>query len=367
MDIGELVLNQTEDGSTVTFDIEESKIQLEPWVKEILITAANPYYQEEFVPHVMNTFSIDGYKYGKFIKPIRRKLNVSDTNPMFAALCIALKNDLVSTEEILDGKNMEEELLRFKVRIRRLTRTDKGIMAEIYNYAIEHHGVAYGEISEISQYGYGFRGSKNLGISNHAQLAFFAHIYTHLMHNQVEEQLTGHQLDALEALVVKTDRKGVYNFNPKRVSESVTYYPSNLVRRDFGVQTSMDAVLKALDLGFYTLLLEVDIPAFLALNHTDMDFLKITQDDSVALRRNSQRRQRIYKGLGIHTRTQLAPYIFLVTKLDEHEMDSLRSAHASPDQDPMQIIYEKFKMPEHSALLAPNKYFAAKREMAAKN
>jgi len=48
-------------------------------------------------------------------------------------------------------------------------------------------------------------------------------------------------------------------------------------------------------------------------------------------------------------------------------MDALRSAHAYPDQDPMQIIYDKFKMPEHSAFLKPSKYFAAKLDMATKN
>ena len=357
MDIGELARAHIgDDGTGVAIsDVEELAIKLEPLEKAVLITAASPYYQRDFRPHVVNTLSIDKYKYGKIIKSIRRKLDVSDEQPLISALCIALKKGLVSTEEILDGKNMEEELPRFKVRLRRLTRPGKGVMAEIYNYAIEHHGVTNEEISEISQYAFGFRGTKNLGISNRAQLAFFAHIYMHFMHNQAEEQLTGKQLDVLEQLVIKTGTNRVY-----RSSQALTRRYTEALN----VQTSMEAVLKALDMGFYSLLLEVDIPAFVALDTVTIDFLK-TALDGVALTRNHNIRTHIYKQLGIHSRSQLAPYLFLAAKLDENEMELLR--HISPDEDQMRIVYEKFGMPRDAYLLAPSKYLAVKHGMAAKN
>jgi len=365
--IGELVSDQTENGSTVaTASDTETTIQLEQLEKDILITAANPYYEGSYLSRVMSVHSLNDWGYKKFKRSIRKKLNISDQNLFFTALCIALKNGLVTIDDILGGKDIAKELPKFKVLLRRLSRGNKENLVNIYDYTLEHHGGTYSEISDISEYTGVFKGTNILGVDNHAQLPFFAHIYAHFIHNRVEELFDEKELDALEALVVKTNRKGVYNFNSGTMEKKSIYNALWRVRKKWGIRTSMEAVLKALELGFYTLLHEVSISDFIALNDGYIDLLKTIHDSPDAISKHQKRTDQIYKELGIHTRTQLAPYIFLARNLEEHEMDAIRSAHASPDQDPMQIIYEKFDMPEHSALLAPSKYFATKREMAAK-
>ncbi|MEK6949264.1 MAG: hypothetical protein AABX34_03515 [Nanoarchaeota archaeon] len=376
MSIDELATAHIGDGSTtaITSNVEKPTIELKSLERNILTTAANPYYHRGYIAHVADALDIDENKvHTSVYSSIKSKLDISSHDTIFTALCIALKDGVISIDEILDGKDLAEELPRFKAALRKLSRSKKHILAEFYNRAVYDHSFSRAEVAKSlhythsqSIYGRVWEAYKILGIHNRAQLAFFAHIYMHFMYNQAEEQLTGKRLDALEAMVVKAGTRGMYKADQDGASNRTIYSLTNQIRNRFNAETSMETVLKALDMGFYTLLLEADIPAFVSLNENDIDFLK-AKPETVAVRENHNIRSRIYQRLDIHTMPQLAPYLFLAAKLDEHEMDSLRSAHASPDRDPMKIIYEKFGIPEGAALLAPSKYLAAKREMAANN
>lgn len=380
MDIGKLVSNQTGNGIKVALDTEKSKFQLDPEESAFLIAEADPYNGSSN-DHTDNIKDANEYKFNKLKTSIKGELNapsIQGQNFIFSAVSIALKNGLITIEDILGDRDLEFEMPRFKVYLRNLSRTQKRILAESYNLAVQHLVHTHGEIAISLQYtssqalGSSLNGGRSstvyddLGISNNGQLAFLTHIYMHFMRNPIEEQLTGKQLDELEALVVRTNNNGDYNNSHGLNSNNPSQTVMRKIRQDLGVQSSMDAILKAFEMGFYSLLLGVDTLALVNLDPSDINFLK-SMPDSVGNGRNYTNRKRIYGNLGINTMTQLAPYIFLATKLDEHEMDALRSTHASPDGDPMKVIYEKFEMPEHSALLAPSKYFAAKREMAVKN
>ena len=350
--------------------------ELTPLERGILITSANPYYHRGYTAHVTDAHSIDKREVGGLVRSIKRKLDISsDYNVIFTALCIALKDKLISINEILDGKDLAKELPRFKATLRKLTRPQKHFLAECCNQAIHTHYVSMTEVAESLHYapttyplsnGEGQSAYERLGTSNRAQLAFFAHIYMHFMHNPVEEQLTGKQLDALEAIVIKQDMRGMYKSKQDGTLNSTIYKLILGIRNIFNAETSIEVVLKALDMGFYTLLLEADIPAFVSLDPAQIDFLKAAPNPHT-LMTNRNIRYSIYRRLGVRTMPQLAPYLFLAAKLDENEMGLLRSAYTSPDVDPMRIVYEKFGIPEGAALLAPSRYLAAKHSMAAKN
>ena len=378
MGIEELVYIQNPSTEAAMDGATKPTIELKPLERNILTTAANPYYHGGYVAHVMDALGVDDRnKVRAQVESIRRKLDIyisSGTySTIFTASCIALKDGLVSIDEILDGKDLARELPRLKVALRRLTPAQKRIMAEFYSYAVKYHDVAYDEIAETLQYTSHRLGSlfgktiKNvygrLGISNRAQLAFFAHVYMHFMHNPVEEQLTANQLDTLES-IVRIDTRAMYQIIPykRAILDRLGDKLENM--SDVHITSSMEAVLKALDLGFYTLLLEADIPAFVSLNSAQMDFLRAAPDLH-ALRTKRNTTHRIYERLGIHSRAQLAPYLFLAARLDKKEIDSLR--HADPNAKPMSLIYEKFGIPKGMELLAPGRYLAVKSEMATKN
>jgi len=372
--IAELVTNHSGNNGVTATDscVDESAIQLDPLEKHILIASASPFHGESHSIHNGSTKD-DGR-----IRSIKDKLGVSGQYFMFGAVSIALDKGSVTIDDVLDGRSITQEFPKFKVTLRKLSRAQKRILAEFYNSALQHQEFTYGEVATTLQYSSSIalgnslnRGGQSpihstLGIHDRGQLAFLTHIYMHFMRNPVEELFTEKQLDALEARVIKTRSGGIYKVSQEGISDwSKSSLMAN-IKNTFNVDSSAEAVLKALDSGFYTLLLEMDFPAFASLEPNYFEFLR-NPINRVASPENRTKKNIIYKRLGISNMSQLAPYMFLATNLDESGMRLLRTSHTSPDNNPINTLHEIFRMPNYSTLLAPQAYLNTKCEMAAKS
>lgn len=150
---------------------------------EVLKTAANLDYRGAVNSHVREALNIKEDTVKAHLRGIYDALGVTD---IFSAVCIALNNQILPLEEVR-GNNLPylEEMLNGQAK-RSVTKFHKEILNMLYNNALRTGEADY--ITLASDRSVTYQTTKNeihkiyikLGISNKAQLAVVAHIYSQM-------------------------------------------------------------------------------------------------------------------------------------------------------------------------------------------
>lgn len=271
----------------------------------------SPNYSGGYSPQIQKKLWIPLHTLRNKVEILCIKLNVEWD--IFAAEITALDKGILSLEEIVGN-----ELPKFEATIGLLSPKQKQLVSVYYEYAVTYGNVSSNAVIEYSGLKMDF-GTINavytkLNISNRAQFALYAYIYMHLMRSPILEMLTRKQINALEAVIYNSPDYYNHIAQVLGIAASSVKITVNRVTKKLESNNIVEAICKAIKLGYNSLLKGVDKEALNSLDESEIDLLKQTARLPIKDIQPIRGMESVYEKLRVYNSAQLAPYVYFVVK-----------------------------------------------------
>jgi len=284
----------------------------------MLWAIASPYYDvANYVRRAQKVFRTSFLTARRHLDTIFDQLKVPNG---FGAVAVGLEEGVIPIDAFVPNSGIFEDA------VRSLSPGQKRTLATLYQRAIRHDSIHIEDAAVATEANVGkthvirhlYNAKRQLGASNNAQLALYAHIYVHRVRSPIEEVLYREQIQVLEAMVSSNAKKSKLFGDVDKILQikdgkaHARFYQA-CQRMGIYNLSVIAAVSKAIELGCTSLLGHVDVNAFDSLANIERAYLKSVYDRRTnGISKNdvmADTVDAIKTKLNIRTEPQLALYV----------------------------------------------------------